>query len=274
MKRDWRYAIRQSRRAAATALLLVLISVPAALADMAATDPREACDRAATAAETRWHLPAGLLAGIGTVESGRAAPGSRLPVAWPWSINFGGRGMFLPSKDAAVATVRALQAAGWRAIDVGCFQVDLFYHPTAFANLDDAFDPATNAESAAKILMNARFRSANWDGAVALYHSADPLLGTGYLRRVLTAWSWAKARVIPPATSEAYIALLSPSARLVRIIGPSDWVNPGTRDLPQLRGPQDSSGVVQWAGSPRALPVVLTPEPPAASPGRHVREVN
>ena len=48
--------------------------------------------------------------------------------------------------------VRALQLRGVRAIDVGCFQVDLFYHPCAFANLDDAFDPDANAFVAARIL--------------------------------------------------------------------------------------------------------------------------
>jgi hypothetical protein len=182
--------------------------------------------------------------------------------------------MFLPTKDAAVATVRALQAAGWRAIDVGCFQVDLFYHPGAFASLDDAFDPAANAESAAKILMEARFRSVSWESAVALYHSAVPLFGAVYLRRVLTAWSLTKARIVPLATPEAYIALLSPSGRSVRVVGPSEWTNTEPNDLPHLRGPQDSNGVVQWAASPRVLPVALAPEPPVALPPRLGHRVN
>src|SRR5262249_24296484 len=108
-----------------TALIFLLVRMPGATAAGQEVGPFTACNRAAADGEGRWHLPPGLLAGIGAVESGRVAPDSKLPMAWPWSINFGGRGMFLPSKDAAIATVRTLQAAGWRAIDVGCFQVDL-----------------------------------------------------------------------------------------------------------------------------------------------------
>ena len=45
------------------------------------------------------------------------------------------------TRQQAVAAVQALQARGVRSIDVGCLQVNLMYHPIAFASLDDAFDP-------------------------------------------------------------------------------------------------------------------------------------
>ena len=35
-----------------------------------------------------------------------------------------------------------------KVIDVGCFQVDLFYHPYAFTSLEEAFDPDANARAA------------------------------------------------------------------------------------------------------------------------------
>ena len=139
------------------------------------------------AASLPLHLPAGLLAAIGTVESGRGGLGSMQRVAWPWSINAGGRGLYVPSKAAAVMTVRSLQAAGLRTIDVGCFQVDLFYHPEAFATLDAAFDPETNSRAAARILTQSRFGggSGSCDRALSLgigcARGTLPAAGTGGL---------------------------------------------------------------------------------------------
>ena len=53
---------------------------------------------------------------------GRRAPAGAYQVG-PWTINAD-----QPSKAAAVGMVRAMQLRGVRVIDVGCFQVDLFYH--------------------------------------------------------------------------------------------------------------------------------------------------
>jgi len=137
-------------------------------------DATLACGAAATRAERDWHLPSGLLAAIGTIESGRRAPTGLVPTIWPWTINAEGRGFYQPSKAAAIDMVRILLLRGARLIDVGCFQVDLFYHPYAFANLEAAFDPDANAGAAARILSLGRLGSTGWDGAIAAYHSALP----------------------------------------------------------------------------------------------------
>ena len=64
-------------------------------------------------------------------------PAGTFPIIWPWTINAEGRDYYQPSKAAAVGMVRALQLSGVRVIDIGCFQVDLFYHRTAFASLEE-----------------------------------------------------------------------------------------------------------------------------------------
>jgi hypothetical protein len=80
-------ARRRPRRIFAANLLLVLASATPTLADDASTDPLGACGRAAAHAEAEWYLPAGLLAAIGTVESGRIDASGLHRRAWPWSIN-------------------------------------------------------------------------------------------------------------------------------------------------------------------------------------------
>jgi hypothetical protein len=256
-------ARRRPRRIFAANLLLVLASATPTLADDASTDPLGACGRAAAHAEAEWYLPAGLLAAIGTVESGRGGLGSTQRVAWPWSINAGGRGLYVPSKAAAVMTVRSLQAAGLRTIDVGCFQVDLFYHPEAFATLDAAFDPETNSRAAARILTQSRFGGRSWEVAIALYHSASVTRGARYLQQVQAVWPWARVRsaVVAEDGPTAYAVLLSPAARLVRVVTEAHPPPGEAADLPRVLGPQDSAVVLQWAADPRqTLPLVLAPE--------------
>jgi hypothetical protein len=190
------------------------------------------------------------------VESGGGL-GTARAVPWPWSINVGGRGYFFPSKAAAIATVQTLQAAGRRVIDVGCFQVDLVYHPEAFASLELAFDPDANAEAAARILALARLSSSSWDVATARYHSASPIRGALYLGQVQAAWS--SARIHGGMDRAVYAVLLSPAARQVRVITPVDTPEAKTAGLPRVLGPADATAVLQWAAMPRTLPVVLMP---------------
>ncbi len=126
------------------------------------------------------------MAAIGRVESGRSDGAGRVD-PWPWSINAEGVDHVFQTKVEAVAAVRALQSEGVRSIDVGCMQVNLMYHPEAFASLDEAFDPGRNADYAARFLTQLHAQTGNWATATAWYHSATPELGAEYRRRVMAA---------------------------------------------------------------------------------------
>jgi len=150
------------------------------------------CRQAIQAAETVAGIPDRLMAAIGRVESGRReADGSINP--WPWSINVEGQDHIFDSKAEAVAAVQALQARGVRSIDVGCMQVNLMYHPDAFATLNDAFDPVVNARYAARFLVQLHDQTGSWQTATAWYHSATPELGSDYQRKVMAVWPEEKA---------------------------------------------------------------------------------
>jgi hypothetical protein len=164
------------------------------------------------------------------VESGRSGLGSTLPVSWPWTVNAGGRGFYLPSKEAAIAVVHAFQEAGVRVIDLGCFQVNVFFHPAAFATLDAAFDPEANAQAAARILARSGQSGWSWEAAVALYHSSSGARGQQYLREVQAVWPVAAARS-QAIVDTGYVVFLSPAAESVRIIIPSS--NP-TQPIPGM----------------------------------------
>ena len=149
------------------------------------SDIREArastCAEAARSAEQGHGLPSGLLAAIGAVESG----------GWGWSVNGndGMSGRRFATEEDAMRYTEGLLGAGLRTIDLGCFQVDLRYHPDAFQRWQDAFDGDANADAAAGILNRLHTQTGDWSRAVALYHSADPQRAQSYLQAVMNAWS-------------------------------------------------------------------------------------
>ncbi len=146
------------------------------------------CPRHIAAAEARHALPPHLLTAISKVESGRWHAESKANLAWPWTVMAEGKGRYLPSKAAAIAEVRALRAKGVRNIDVGCMQINLHYHPKAFANLEEAFDPARNTAYAASLLEGHRRTAGSWTMAIGDYHSKTLTFARIYRQKVFKAW--------------------------------------------------------------------------------------
>ena len=151
-------------------------------------DPATACETAVAQAELLQHLPPGLLQAISQTESGRSDPAAGRLRAWPWTINAGGEGRFFATRQDAVKAVKTLWASGVHSIDVGCMQVNLLYHPHAFASLEQAFDPGANASYAAAFLTTLHAQSKDWPLAIAAYHSETPALGRAYRLLVLLRW--------------------------------------------------------------------------------------
>jgi hypothetical protein len=154
----------------------------------AATDPATLCETAVTTAEYVNLLPPRLLAAISLTESGRVEPATGRVRPWPWTINAEGVGQFFATQQEAITTVKALQAQGVQSIDVGCLQVNLMYHPDAFRSLEDAFEPRTNANYAARFLNALYAVSKDWAVAIAAYHSETPALGDAYRALVMARW--------------------------------------------------------------------------------------
>lgn len=137
--------------------------------------------------EQRHQIPQGLLQAIAKIESGRKDGLGRL-VAWPWTINAQGQGYYFPTKEAAIEAVRRLQNKGIKSIDVGCMQINLHHHPSAFASLHEAFEPANNVAYGASFLSQLKKTHASWFTAVSHYHSANPIHHASYQKSVLKQW--------------------------------------------------------------------------------------
>jgi len=178
-----------------SAVLALTMALPGPLAAGETPDsPWTLCREATGQAEQARNLPPHLLTAIARTESGRWHADSSETLAWPWTVMAEGKGRFLPSKAAAIDTVRQLQARGVRNIDVGCMQVNLHHHATAFASLEAAFDPQVNVAYAADFLVALREEARSWTRAVGQYHSRQAIRGNGYRAKVFKAWREARHR--------------------------------------------------------------------------------
>ena len=154
---------------------------------LASAAPWELCRNAVAKANDAGGLPKHLLTAIAQVESGRWNKASGEKLAWPWTVTAQGRGRHLPSKEAALAEVKSLQARGISSIDVGCMQINLRHHPDAFEDLEAALDPGRNVAYAAELLRKLRQQRRSWTRAVGNYHSNTPTLSGPYRVKVFRA---------------------------------------------------------------------------------------
>jgi hypothetical protein len=161
--------------------------------------PPSTCEQAGQAAEQSNGLPPGLLVAVGRAESGRWDAAAQRFSPWPWSADIDGTPRWYDSMAAAVSDIQAQNADGHHSIDVGCFQINLGWHPDAFATLQQAFDPVANANYAAAFLRGLNARLGSWPAAIVAYHSANPQLGNPYKDRVMAFWSETPT-VLPAAT--------------------------------------------------------------------------
>ncbi len=153
-----------------------------------------ACVEAAEQVGAAVDAPAQLLSAIALNETARRAPtGDVAP--WPWTINVGGRGYVFATKDQAVFAAQQLINSGTRSFDVGCMQVNVFFHPRAFTSFEEAFDPLSNVMYAADYLRQLRAQAGTWNRAVELYHSYTEEFNQIYGARFQNYLSLARRRV-------------------------------------------------------------------------------
>ena len=160
-------------------------------------------------AERNLRIPRQLLAGVSLAESGRWHTAKKESFAWPWTVTSGKKSHYFASQEAAIREVKDLRSKGVRNIDVGCMQVNLRYHPTAFASLEEAFDPTANVAYAANFLAALHDETRSWTRSVARYHSSTPARGSAYFHRVSKLWQRERQRVADERrreVQEAYLA--------------------------------------------------------------------
>jgi hypothetical protein len=224
-----RAAIARRLRLACYTLGLGLLVAVVPMGARASTS--DVCGAIADQTERAEDIPPGLLHAVALAESGRWQADEGFGQAWPWTVRSGPDSFYLPSKEVALGKVRELRATGRSNIDVGCMQINLGYHGTAFASLDDAFDPPSNVAYGARFLKQLRDETRSWAKATGRYHTADADRGQAYRARVWRLWRDLRRRQSgeTPMITEAMFV----GDRLARLAGGVATVRP--EDTPRAR---------------------------------------
>ncbi|MFT4003281.1 MAG: lytic transglycosylase domain-containing protein [Rhizobium sp.] len=123
------------------------------------------CEREIQSAAAKYGIPEGILYSVGLTETGRKGS------LYPYALNVEGRPIFPPSETAALQVFAAARQNGAKLIDVGCMQINQYFHGENFTSVAAMFDPRSNVEYAAKFLRNLHDRHETWTMAVARYHA-------------------------------------------------------------------------------------------------------
>ena len=124
-----------------------------------------ACEGEMRQASAKYDVPLGVLYAVGLTESGRKDS------LQPLAMNIAGEPYFATSLDDAVRRFDAAEAAGIKLIDIGCMQINHYFHGDQFPSVRRMFDPHANVDYAARFLTTLRSQEGSWTLAVARYHA-------------------------------------------------------------------------------------------------------
>jgi soluble lytic murein transglycosylase-like protein len=116
-------------------------------------------------ASRRHEVPLAVLYAVALTETGQRGS------LQPWALNIEGAAVYADSADDGLRRLEGALRGGARLVDVGCMQVNYYYHHRQFRSLAEMFEPARNVDYAARFLKDLRKREPSWTLAVARYHA-------------------------------------------------------------------------------------------------------
>ncbi len=140
----------------------VLFTFSAAVSALAEPD---LCEREMTQAAKKYGIPLGILFAVGLTETGL---GGHLHA---YALNLQGDTVYSLNREQAIERFKAAKASGMKLIDIGCMQLNYFYHGERFFSLEDMFDPHKNVDYAARFLKDLKQSEGSWTLAVGRYNA-------------------------------------------------------------------------------------------------------
>lgn len=141
-----------------------------------------ACEREMLRASSKHGVPLGMLYAVGLAETGNRGS------LQPYAMNIEGRAYFAQNAGDALQRFEEARRTGAKLIDLGCMQINHYYHRERFTSLESMLNPRDNVDYAAQYLKQLRAREGSWTMAIARYHAGpnnDPAQKQ-YVCRVMT----------------------------------------------------------------------------------------
>ena len=144
--------------------IVVALFICSAAAEVRADNARP-CEREMARAAELHGIPLGILYAVGLTETGRRGALN------PYALGAEGQTVFARNMDDAIASFEAMRQKGIKLIDLGCMQINHYYHGGKFVSVRAMFDPARNVDYAARFLKELKQREGSWTMAVARYNA-------------------------------------------------------------------------------------------------------
>jgi soluble lytic murein transglycosylase-like protein len=136
------------------------------------------CKNAIIHYEELYQIPKGLLGAISKIES------ASNPLALGDGVNI----YNLKTKEALLTKIKSFVAKDKTNFDVGCMQLNYYWHHKNFTSLEEMIDVKANVRYASSYLFSLYKQEGSWHKAVRFYHSRDPNYNRKYSRKVTLAW--------------------------------------------------------------------------------------
>ena len=173
----------------------------------AVTEDKLLCISEIKKVEKHLNLPNNILLAISLTETGRLVDGMYIP--WPWSLNVKGKGYYLDSKKQAINYALTNIKNFTKNVDIGCMQINYYYHGKKFKNFNDMINPKINVLYAGYFLLDLREKHGTWKEAIMRYHSSNPRRKKNYYNKVLNNWSYLGTDFKTTKVNKKYQTMLS-----------------------------------------------------------------
>lgn len=171
-------------RALTAALLACAVALAAAPSAAGAYrgGPKNICERELERAAAKYEVPLPILYAVGLTESGYGG------FLQPYTLYFEGKDHIFSNREDALKAFREAFARGVVLIDIGCMQVNYYWHKEEFSSVEEIFDPRLNVEQAARFLQTLRKRHGSWTMALARYNAGpkNTVAQHRYVCRIMT----------------------------------------------------------------------------------------
>lgn len=124
------------------------------------------CEQQLAKVSREEDIPLGVLYAVGLTETGSKGNLN------PYALNIEGRSVFAKDKNDALRLFWDARKNGKVLIDLGCMQVNHYYHGSAFGSPEEMLIPEKNVVYAARFLKQLRQEHGSWTMAVARYHAS------------------------------------------------------------------------------------------------------
>ncbi len=152
------------------------------------------CTQAIQTIYTQEAIPKDILTAVALTETGTMQKGRLEP--YPWAINVEGKGFLFSTKQKAIDAVNAYLKQGKTSIDIGCMQLNWYWHGQKFGHsVEKAFDPQTNITIGAQYIKEHYQTYKNWDKAVSRYHSGTSTFAHQYYQKYASNLKIARANL-------------------------------------------------------------------------------